>query len=452
MIPIYTRYLTPGDYGVLELLDLTLEVIGMIVGVRLGASLIRYYHHYDDPKDQQEVFTTALIFTFFFNLILLVVLELFSHPIALLVSGEPKYIQGFQIIFICLTIQNIYLVSENYLLLQKRSVLYSNLSILTMFISLSCNIIFVIGYKFGFLGIIFSMLIAKAVNCIIVVPITLKNVPLRFSWEKLIQMVKFALPLIPAAVGLFLIHFSDRFFVKAYCPLEELGLYSLGYKFGMILSVLISAPIFRIWNTQRFEIYKTDSPKYVFKKMFTYYSFIVSMAGLVICVFIDDVLAIMVSSSFQGARSVVPLIVSSYVFYGMANYFSIGIMLKYKTKYMAYIQMSVAILNLLFNAIFIPPWGIIGAGISTVLSFFCLMVFTFTASQKLYHIPFEYGKLLILELLVCIAVFIAFQINTAIWLSIVLKIMLCFLLLLALLLFRFFETNDVQHFRKIFNF
>ena len=44
MLPIYTRYLSPADYGVLELIGMTLEVIAIFAGAQIALGIFRYYH------------------------------------------------------------------------------------------------------------------------------------------------------------------------------------------------------------------------------------------------------------------------------------------------------------------------------------------------------------------------------------------------------------------------
>ncbi len=443
MIPIYTRYLVPADYGLLELLDLTLNVIAMLVGMHIGTAIIRYYHHFEDPKDKQQVFTTALIFIFALSIVALAILELFSHSISALVTGGIEYVRFFQIIFVSMAVETVYLVSENYLLARKKSVLYSALSVGNCLVALSLNILFVVVFKMGVMGILLSMLITKLANGIAVISITVKGVSLSFSWEKLCKMIRYALPLVPAAFSLFVMHFSDRFFVQRFCDLNDLGIYSLGYKFGMIISVVVSEPIFRVWNTQRFEIAKQPDAKEVLGRAFTYYLAVVTFAGLGISVYIDEVIHIMASSPYQGAATVVPLIVLSYIFYGMANFFTLGIMITFKTKYAAYVQMTIAGMNLLLNMFFVSRYGIMGAAVSTLLSFLCLAVLTLLVSQKLYRVFFEYGRILALFAVSGGIFALCRYIDVALLLSLSLKSLLLMTFPLALFLLGLFRRKDI---------
>lgn len=442
MIPIYTAYLVPSDYGMIELLDLTLEVIAMLVGLRLGSAVVRFHHHYTRPEDKDEVFTTSLIFMTLLSVTVLVVLQFFGQEITLLVSGELKYFKAFQIVFICFALQNIYLISETYLIIHKRSVLYSVLSLIMLFLGLTLNILFIVYFKMGFYGIIYSMLIVKSINFLLVVPITLKNMPLKFSTHKLRQMVVFSLPLIPASIGLFILHFSDRFFVQKFCNLDELGLYALGYKFATILSVLISTPFFRVWNTQRFEIAAKQEGKSIFSKVLTYYTLVTVFLGLGISIFIDEAIQLVATSSYQGAKSVVPLVVLGYLFFGLVHFFNFGIHYKMKTKYLMYIQLIIACLNIAFNFIFISRFGIMGAAFSTFLSYFCLCMITFHISQKLYFISFEYNRLALLFLTGGLLFFVSFFIQSELIYALILKSILLMCFPLILLVLGFFTKEE----------
>jgi len=396
MIPLYTHYLSPADYGVLELMDLTINVISMLIGMGLGSAIIRFYHHYESLEDKVEVFTTAFIFIAISCLIAVAVSEWFAKPISGIVLGKFEYSYYFQIIFISMGLQTIASVPENLLLAKKRSLTFSLISVGTLISYLTFNILFLVVFKMGIMGILVSMLITKVLNTSSLLIITFYRVRLVCSFKKLKEMIGFGLPLVPAGIGMFIMHFSDRFFVQKYCSLNDVGLYSLGYKFGMILSVIVSAPIFRIWDTQRFEIAKTNDAKEVFSKIFTYYSAVVIFAGLVISIFIEEIISLMAASEYHRAAAVTPLIVLSYIFYGIANFCTLGIMITNKTKYVAYIQLPMAGINILFNMFFISRYGVMGAAISTVLTFLLLAVFNYVILQKIYPIPLEYGRVFVL--------------------------------------------------------
>ena len=449
MIPLYTHYLSPADYGVLELMDLTINVISMLMGMGVGSAIIRFYHYYESPRDKAEVFTTALIFMAIVCLIAVGISEWFAKPISRMVLGKLEYYRYFQIIFISMGLQTLATVPESVLLAKKQSIMFSVISVGTLISYLTFNILFLVAFKMGVTGILLSMLFTKILNNSCLLIITSRHARLSFSLKKLEEMVNFGLPLVPAGIGMFTMHFSDRFFVQKLCSLNDLGLYSLGYKFGMIISILITAPIFRIWNTQRFEIAKTDHGKQVLGRIFTYYSAMVIFAGLGISVFIKEIIFIMAAPGFQEATAVVTLVALGYIFYGVASYFTLGMMITNRTKYIACVQVSAAGISILFNMFFISRYGVMGAAISTVLSFLFLAIFSFIISQKLYSVPFEYGRVAILFALAMSIFGLSRWIELPLLMSVGVKSLLILGFPLILFLGSFFYEDEISRGREL---
>ncbi|MDI6722916.1 MAG: oligosaccharide flippase family protein, partial [Candidatus Aenigmarchaeota archaeon] len=61
MIPIYTQFLIPADYGVIQLLALTTDVIGTVISVGISSAMYRFYFDYDTEKERNEVVSTAIL-------------------------------------------------------------------------------------------------------------------------------------------------------------------------------------------------------------------------------------------------------------------------------------------------------------------------------------------------------------------------------------------------------
>lgn len=444
MIPLYTHYLSPSDYGVLELMDLTINVITMLIGMGLGSAIIRFYHHYESPEDKVEVFTTAFIFVVIVCLFAVGISELFAKPISRMVLGKSEFYRYFQIIFISMGLQTLASVPESLLLAKKQSLIFSAISIGTLISYLTFNILFLVVFEMGVTGILLSMLITKILNNSSLLIVTFRHTRFKFSLDKLKEMINFGLPLVPASIGMFIMHFSDRFFIQRLCSLNDLGLYSLGYKFGMIISVLVTAPIFRIWNTQRFEIAKTDNGKQVLGRIFTYFSAVVIFTGLGISVLIKEIIFVMAAPGFQEATAFVPLVALGYVLYGAAGYFTLGMMITNRTKYIAYVQLSTAGINIFLNMFFISRYGVMGAALSTVISFLFLALFSFIISQRLYPVSFEYRRIAILFALAVFVFGLSRLIELPFLMSVGVKILLMLGFPLILLLGNFFYEDETS--------
>ena len=91
LIPLYTHYLTPKDYGILELLDLTGYIIGYFVGLGIDQAILRYYNITNKKEERDEVLSTALIFNIFFGTFLVSVLLPTSKILSRYILGSTQY-------------------------------------------------------------------------------------------------------------------------------------------------------------------------------------------------------------------------------------------------------------------------------------------------------------------------------------------------------------------------
>ncbi|KIH75472.1 Membrane protein involved in the export of O-antigen and teichoic acid [Geoalkalibacter ferrihydriticus] len=449
MIPVYTHFLSPAEYGVLEMMDLTMMVLSMITGMKIGGAVIRFYFRYDSLEEKREVLSTGLIGITIFALSMALVLEALARPISGLLLGSVEYYRFFQIIFISMALQTVAVVPESLLLAQKRSVVFSTITLLTFVSYLSLNILFIVGMKMGVMGMVLSTVITKIFNVSMLFAVTRGEFSFSFSVEKFKAMLAYSLPLIPAGLCMFAIHYSDRFFIQKYVGLESLGIYSLGYKFGMIISILVTQPIFRIWNTQRYEIAKSADADIVFGRMFTYILFAFLGAGLVISTLIDEIIGIMAPAQYQGAAAVVALIVCGYILFGCASFTQLGMFINYKTKYVAYINFATALLNVVMNLVLISRFGIMGAAVSTMLTFFSLAFLSYLVSQKLLPVKYEYLRVVKLVTLSIALYALSRAIDLSLWPSLAAKIGLLSLYPGLLYVIGFFSVAEIAKGREL---
>lgn len=299
----------------------------------------------------------------------------------------------FLISFASLWFQSLNNIGYNYLRANQQSLKFITLSFGKMILAISLNIYLICFLKMGVLGVLISTLITSIVMCVVlVIPLSCK-IGLGFSFEKIKAMLKFGLPLIPSQFGAFIVHLSDRFFIKGYCSIADAGLYSLGYRFGALPANFISAPFNQTWQPRRFELYKEEGSEKLFGKIFTYFLFFMFFAGLIVAVLTKDVLMIMADEKFWSAYKVVPIIVLATTIFSFHYHLNMGILIEKKTKYLAYINFSNGIFILILNFILIPRYGILGAAYATLIAFIYKISLTYYFSSKYYKIYFEFIRI-----------------------------------------------------------
>jgi len=313
MLPIYTRYLTPADYGVLELLTITTDVISIIVGIGLAATVMRFYAKYDSQEEKNKVVSTALILISVPSLAMNLACVLLSDKFSVLVFGSADYTFYFQLSFILIFLQVGLEIPFVLIRLKDNSLLFVLANASKLIMQLSLNIYFVVILNAGVAGVLYSSLIASLLISSFLIFYTVRSVGCAFSFQRSVEMLRFSYPLIFWSLGSFILTFSDRYFLNIYSDLRTVGIYSLAYKFGFLLVALV-APFSLIWEPKRFEIAKQFDGFLIYKKVFMYLNIVLFIISLLISVFIKDILMLMSDPSFWEAYRLVPIILIAYIF------------------------------------------------------------------------------------------------------------------------------------------
>jgi O-antigen/teichoic acid export membrane protein len=165
---------------------------------------------------------------------------------------------------------------------------------------------------------------------------TIKSCGVGFSKEKAKKLISFSLPLILTGIISFYITFGDRYFLRVYGGLDEVGIYSLAYKFGFLLTFLIVNPFNAIWDSEKYNIVKEDGNVKKFNKIFTHYITLIIIVCIGLTLFVKDVLHVMAAPEFWGAAKIVPIILAAYVTNALSAYVNLGILLRNRTIEITY--------------------------------------------------------------------------------------------------------------------
>jgi O-antigen/teichoic acid export membrane protein len=445
MIPVYTRYLTPDDYGIIEILTITSSIVSNILILGLSSAVLRFYFNYNSIRDKNKVVSTALTFTLITTFLAVAFLYNFSKNISFLVFNSQRYFYLFQVLFVTLFFEISVAIPYMYLRAKDKSVMFTTISLLQLVLGLSFNIWFIVGLRLGVLGVLFSSLLSNLLISSFMLLFVFRDVGLHFSVNKLKEMMPYGIPLIPANLAMIVLNMGDRFLLQHFCSLQEVGLYSLGYRFAMMIGVLVGQPFLRVWNTHMFLIAERNDASEIYSRVLVYYSFILLFFGLGVSVLIKDILKIMATPEFFDAHKVVPFVVLGYIFYEVYYIFTVGIYLKKHTKWIAFIVSFATGLNILLNLLMIPKFGMMGAASVTALSFFCLPLSAYFLSNRLYHISFEFERVVKLIFVALIIYFAGSLIDIeSILLSLLLKTILILTYPIILYFFSFYEAKEIE--------
>ena len=130
----------------------------------------------------------------------------------------------------------------------KKSKSYMVYMLARLFISIVANLYFIVVLKLGVLGMLYGNLTSNTLVAFVITGHNIVINGLRLRVSMLRQLLKFGIPLIPASSLGLIMHNADRFLIRYYCSLSDVGLYSIGYKFPFMLNALILQSFNFIWT------------------------------------------------------------------------------------------------------------------------------------------------------------------------------------------------------------
>ena len=147
---------------------------------------------------------------------------------------------------------------------------------------------------------------------------------------------------------------------------------------------------------QPFFLTVKDSPdaKTMFSKVATYYAVFIGMVFLVVTLFREEIFVLYTSGKSQVTfAGIIPFVALAYILYGFYFIMLAGVFIRKKTIFLPLAPITGAALNVGFNFIFIPKYGIFGAAYTTIIAYLAMVVIVFVISRKIYHVRYEYKRL-----------------------------------------------------------
>jgi len=396
MIPIYTHYLTPADYGILELLSMTVDIIAYLTGLGLTWAVIRYYYYYDDPEDKKAVVSTAaILLVLLFGVSSAVALP-FASTIASIIVGDPQYARLVRLALLMLFVFAFLEIPLVFLRAKQDSMRFVALSLVRFTTALALNILFLVVLGYGVSGVLYSTIISSALVGTYLMGSTLRETGIRFSPVIMKQLARYGTPLIAAELGSFVLHYSDRYFLRVFDSLTAVGLYSLAYKLAFLMALFIANPFSQIWIPKVLEIERSEPERArpILRNIISHYNVVLVTAGLAVSLFAREVLMVMASSEFWAAAETVPLLCLGILFFGYRQISHVGPSIRERTDLIAAGVIVATIVVIGLNFLLIPRWGPFGAAVATATAFASEFVVVMLLSARIYPLGYPIARLL----------------------------------------------------------
>ncbi len=443
LLPIYTHILTPSDYGKLAIVTLVSTIVTLVLDSGQRSAFFKFYFSNESPQARRRLTGTVFIYLLVSAALILSLLFLFFERAAFSTFKDANLPPLIRIALIGAFFDIGSVIPFSTFRAEQRAAQYAALSLLRFFISVILNLLAVVFFRWGVIGVVYANLITSVLFFVICFAMTVRVMDWTLDLNLLKQLLYFGLPLVPANLAGWALTFSDRFFLQKYADLSQVGIYAVGYSMAGIIAMLTG------WfNTAYapycFSISSQPNVKVVYARVMTYSITLFTFVGLALAIFAREALLLLTSPAYYSAASIVPLIVLANLFFEINYIISFGLDLTGKTGYYLFIMGAGAIFNLLLNFALIKPFGMMGAAVATLLSYALLPVIEYFIVRNLYPVPYEWRRLLKLAVVSMGIYFMSVSIRTG-QIAIDLFFGMALLLLWGLILYvwRFFTKAEV---------
>lgn len=422
LLPIYTKYLSTEDYGIVSCMLALQPILTIIFSLALDSSIFRLYHDCKG-KDVKQTFLSTIfyssVFLSIFNIVLLFTFQSYIEMIYSNIDFFPYY----STIILYVSISNLFNLPKKYLMLNEKASLFVVLSILQFCITAALILWFLIKLNSGAYGYLKGYLISSALFLPIYLAITFKFISFKFSFNILKQIAAFSFPLIPTLLSAWVLDLSDRIFIERYFTLSDVGIYSLSYKIASII-LIVSLSIDKAYRPLFFKLAKDEKTGTIYTYNNTIF-ILITFLCFIISLFSKEIIVLFFSSNYYNAYKYIPLIAFSYIFSVLGGLVARNFEQSKKTTNNMYIYLVSLVINILLNFALIPRFGVYGAAFATIISMFFVFITGYLYSKrKCFFVPFNWFRIfpLMFIMLITILAFNYFSIDN-IYKSLIVKIL-----------------------------
>lgn len=375
ILPYLTYYLTPEDYGVISIFQVLCGFLFPFVGINSQSSVSLQFVKKDKGGYKRYLGNSMILTVMSFTVVCAIAI-LFGEQMLSATSFPYSWIWA---VLIYVLAQNILEVLLADLRMKDATGLYAFFSVCRAGLDVGLTVYFITMAGKSWEGRVEGQTLAVGIMAMVLLSIFVLRSDIKFKWDRnqLRHLLKYGAPLIPHVIGGMIITFSDRLFIEQMVGLGDVGLYTVGYQVGMVISLLQNSfnQAWVPWFYGRLKEDTEEGNRMIVKRSYLF----------ILAVFTTAIVLTLVSpwlfdwfmdKDFSGGAAFVGWIAVGMAFTGVYKVFVNYLFYHEKTGVIAIVTLFTALLNIVLNYFLILKFSTIGAAIATTISLFfqCLVV------------------------------------------------------------------------------
>lgn len=448
LIPLYTRYLTQEEYGILGVAAAVAGVLAILLGFGLEAVVVRFAFD-RDREQQRELWGTLWVFLTAASLIISLLLDRFGVFLARAVFPGIAFDPLLRLVVWAAFFSLAGVIPLALFRARQQAFRYVLMSGGSFILTLTLTLYFVVFRDQGARGALEAQLLSAALFALPYTAVTLRNARVKIRGDQLASALAFSLPLVPHSLAGWALNLSDRIILQRFVRLDEVSVYYLGYQIGLLLNVLGTA-VNNAWAPffYRTVVDEGERAPRTLARLSTYGIAANVLAGLVLAAFAPEIVALLAPAGYERAAAVAGPVILAFVLQGVYFFAVNGLFAAKRTAPLPLVTVTAAVVNVGLNFLLIPRFGIMAAAWSTAAGFAVLLAGAWWLSQRAYPIPYEGRRLALLFLVAGAAALTTQGVRLPLGWSVVVKGAIVIAVPLTLRAVGFFPPRDRELLRR----
>lgn len=397
MLPIFTRYLSPKDYGAIATITFFTLILSTIFTFGLNTSIGICYFDKQYLHKKNLVIWNSFLVLFISSLVMLLLGVIFLKPLSSAIFHSGNY-SSFIIMGILITFFTLLVYPFQFRLqFEEKQLLFITLLICSTTFTIGINFFLVAILRAGVFGMLLGMTLGGGFSTLLYGASFLKDIEMKLEPEIMKKLIRYGLPMMPSFFFLYVLQQGNIFILQRFNSLQAAGLYSVGYNLGMGMLIVISAfstawgPFFLSFVNRKKEA------EVLFGRITTYYIFGVGMLSLLFYIFAKPIV-LFLNPTFLDAYKVIGLTATAQYLFGIFYLLLPPIYFAKEVHRITITQIIAALLYMVTAYFFITYFSLIGAGISLVIGYFIMSFLLFLwnkiRQKKYLRIRYEWKRVI----------------------------------------------------------
>ena len=390
LLPVYTAYLSPAEYGDVEIMIATLVAASIVVRLGVIEAILRFYYLADE--DPAAVVRTGFASLFWTTTVLALLALPIAGPISeLLLDGrsEPGLAR---LMILGLWQLTLWEYALTLLRLDERARAYFNFTMAAVVVTIPVTVALVVGTDLGAEAILLGNFGTGVAFLLVRLWVERSRLGFGVDGGLLRRMVRFGLPTMPAELTLYSLNWIDRIIILRLAGAAAVGLYAIAVKFANGMQVLVRG-FHLAWPPLAYSIQDDDEARNAYALIVTWFVAVSSFAVVGLWLLAPWLTEALADDRFYEAHEAVGPLAAGTALYALYLVLVIILGRTGRTELSFPATAVAVVVNVGLNLLLVPDHGIIGAGVALVVSYAVVVALMHAITRRLFVVPYEWRRL-----------------------------------------------------------